>query len=135
MGIFNFFKKEEKENDWISKIPKNIAEIILQDIKTNPQACSVDEIPQGYGKFGLEKTNPIPVYGVPSNETYLTSLRTKNGERLRWRRVGSIEISNIVKPIDEYEIFNAEGNTIAFIYLSPYHWKTSKKAPEGFKII
>ena len=98
------------------------------------QACTSNEIPQGIGRFGLDKTNPIPIFGIPENENYLSKIRTKNGERVRWRRIGSSEISNILKPIDAYELFDAKGNTIAVFYLSPYHYKTSDKAPENFKI-
>jgi hypothetical protein len=104
-------------------------------IKNNPQACKMDEIPQGFGDFGLERTNPIPTYGVPENEIYLSNLRLTNGERIRWRRVGSFEIETINSPIDEYEIFSLNGDTISFLYISPYHLSTSRKAPRGFKIV
>ncbi|MBK9320158.1 MAG: hypothetical protein IPM91_16070 [Bacteroidetes bacterium] len=109
-----------------------MVDLLLNEIKSNHQACRVDEIPQGIGEFGLEKTNPIPTYGIPENETYLRSLRTLNGEVLRYRRTGSIEVENINKRVDEYEIFNFQGETIAFIYLSPYHWTTSKNLQSGF---
>lgn len=135
MGLFSFLNKEKKENDWTSILPKEYVALLLGEIKKNPQACREDEILQGFGKFGLEPSNPIPVYGVPSNETYLNSLRTLTGERLRWRRIGSLQVENIVSPIDKYEIFNSAGDTICFIYISPYHWRNSKKAPEGFKML
>lgn len=134
MGLFDFFKKQDKQPDWVSKLPKEMAELLLNEIKSNPQACSLDEIPQGIGKFGLEASNPVPIYGVPSNEIYLSSIILKDNSEIRWRRVGSIEVSNIVKPIDKYEIFNLKGDTICFLYLSPYHWKISRKCPEGFKL-
>ena len=135
MGLFDIFKKEDKEPEWVSNMPKEIISMFLKEIKSNPQACNQDEIPQGIGQFGFDKTNPIPVYGLPMNEQYLTSLRTMNGERIRWRRIRSLEISHINKPIDEYEIFNLKGDTMTLLYISPYHLKTSKKAPEGFKLI
>jgi Zn-dependent oligopeptidase len=62
-------------------------------------------------------------------------LRTFSGERVRWRRLGSLRVASIHKPIDEYEIFNTKGETIGIIYISPYHLKTSRKAPAGFKIV
>lgn len=135
MGFFDFFKPKKVEppqEDWTTMFPKEIVDGLLDEIKSNPQACRTDEISQGIGEFGLEKTNPIPVYGIPSNESYLQSLRTSNGEVLRYRRTGSIEVDNINKRVDEYEIFNFQGETIAFIYISPYHWTTSKKSPIGF---
>lgn len=137
MGIFDFFKKRKTEpikEDWTSRFPKEHVEGMLNEIRNNAQACSVDEIPQGFGEFGLEKTNPVPTFGIPSNEEYLQCLRTLNGEILRYRRIGSIEVENINNRVDEYEVFNYQGETIAFIYVSPYHWTTSKKSPIGFYI-
>jgi hypothetical protein len=136
MGLFDFFKKEEeKQPEWLSMIPKEMANMFLSEIRNNPQACKLDEIPQGIGNFGLDKTNPVPVYGVPENEIYLSKLRLSNGDRIRWRRIKSLEIASINKPIDEYEIFNMNGDTITLLYISPYHLKTSSKAPAGFKIV
>jgi hypothetical protein len=135
MGFFDFFKLKKTEppnKDWTAIFPKEMVDGLLTEIKGNPQACKADEIPQGIGEFGLEKTNPIPTFGIPENETYLHSLRTLNGKVLSYRRTGSIEVENINKRVDEYEVFNFKGETIAFIYISPYHWTTSKKSPVGF---
>ena len=128
MGLLDFFSKQPKEPDWATLLPKEIADIMLSEIKSNPQACSLDELPFGTGLFGIERTNPIPVYGVPENEKYLSKLRLHNGERVRWRRVGSLQVKSIERPIDEYEIFNLRGDTITFLYLSPYHLKTGNSA-------
>jgi hypothetical protein len=138
MGFFDFFKSKKPDSpkeDWTNLFPKEIVDGLLSEIKNNPQACWTDKIPQGIGEFGLEKTNPIPTYGIPENEAYLHSLRTSNGEVLRYRRTGSIEVDNINNSVDEYEIFNFQGETIAFIYISPYHWTTSKKSPIGFYVL
>lgn len=135
MGFFDIFKRKKFEipkSDWTTWMPREYADDLLNFIKSNSQACQSDEIQQGFGEFGLEKTNPIPTYGIPSNEVYLRSLRTSNGEVLRYRRNGSFEVDNIEKRVDEYEIYNFSGEIIAYLYLSPYHWKTSSKAPIGF---
>lgn len=135
MGFFNWLNTNgDKKPEWLRHLPKEMADMLIQQIDTNPQACKTDQIPQGEGVFGLTKTNPIPVYGIPENETYLSKLQLSNGGKIRWRRVGSQEIPSISKPIDEYEIFNHKGETVAMIYISPYHFKTSQKAPQGFKI-
>ena len=128
------FKKKVSNPDWIRDMPKEMVDSFLSRIKSNPQATRQDVILEGIGEFGLEKTNPIPTFGIPEKETYLQSLRSLNGETLRYRRTGSIEIESINQPIDEYEIFNHQGETIAFLYLSAYHWKTSLKAPIGFYV-
>ena len=133
MGIFDLFKIKKSVPEWVSQFPAEYVEIILNQIKINPQSCNLDEIPQGTGKFGLELTNPIPINGIPSNEEYLKKLILNNGSKIRWRREGSLRISNISMPIDKYEIFDLEGNTVCFLFLSPYHLKTSEKIPEGFR--
>ena len=74
MGLFKFYKnkkRNKKELDWVSRVPKQVADPFLQEIRDNPQACSGGEILQGIGDFGFNMSNPIPMYGIPSNETFL----------------------------------------------------------------
>ena len=91
-----------------------------------------DKIPDGYGEFGLEVTNPIPIHGVPENELYLRKLRCENGNVIKWKRLGSTGAPNIAQIIDNYEIYDTLGNKICNLYLCPYHRKTSNKVPKGF---
>jgi hypothetical protein len=98
------------------------------------EGCNTDEIPWGKGNFGYEPTNPIPTAGTYANEVYLDRLRSLNGEIVQWERTGSCSAPNIEKPIDEYEIFNSSGQIITKLYISPYHRKTSEKAPDGFSL-
>lgn len=135
MGLFDLFKNDNQDPIWLSTLPKDMINLVLSEIRSNSQACKQNEISQGFGDYGLKKTNPIPVFGVPENENYLSKLRLLNGEKIRWRRIGSLFADNIEKPIDEYEIFNLKGDTLSLLYISPYHWKTSQKAPSGFKIV
>tara|TARA_A100001015_G_scaffold72901_1_gene80853 strand:- start:956 stop:3349 length:2394 start_codon:yes stop_codon:yes gene_type:complete len=113
-------------------IDDSLLVMIVMGITTNPEACDQDEIPGAIGEFGLNKTNPVPVYGIASNEIYLKGLNTKFGEKITWTRKGSYLIDEIQKEIDEYLIYNENGKFLTTIYISPYHWKTSKKIPKGF---
>jgi hypothetical protein len=124
-----------KELDWVSMMPKEFAQLLLQQIKSNPQATVTDEIYGTVGEFGLDPTNPVPVYGIPNNDVYLGRLRTLDGMPIKWDRVGSIQINGIYEPIDNYNAFDSKGNKIANIYISPYHLHTSLKAPKGFKMV
>ena len=36
---------------------------------------------------------------------------------------------NFIIPVDEYELFKINGETISFLYFSAYHYETSKKVP------
>ena len=55
-------------------------------ISSNINACNMDIIPEGLGDFGLEKSNPIPIYGIDNIENYFSSIRyesiSKDGEML-----------------------------------------------------
>lgn len=132
LNFFNFRKRKDVNPEWITSMPKELVEGFLSRIKNNSQATKEDTILEGIGEFGLEKSNPIPTFGIPEKENYLRSLRTSNGDYLRYRRTGSLEVENINHPVDEYEIFNYQGETIAFLYFSAYHWRTSQKSPIGF---
>lgn len=91
-----------------------------------------DVMPQGYGEFGLEVTNPIPIHGVPENEVYLRKLRLSDGSKIAWKRIGSCGAPNIEDIIDNYEICDQYGTRICNLYLCPYNRKTSSKTPKGF---
>lgn len=94
--------------------------------------CTENEIPNGYGEFGLTETNPVPVKGILANEAYLSQLRTLKGEELRWNRLGSTHAPNINSPIDIYHVTTKNGIDMGKIYISPYQNHTSTKAPKGF---
>jgi hypothetical protein len=97
--------------------------------------CDADEVPGGYGAFGFAITNPVPVKGVISNEYYLSRLRTADGKRITWERVGSRQSPQSGKPVDLYRIFDVEETEIARLFISPYHKRVSNQAPEGFRLL
>lgn len=125
-------KVRVKNFAWLSTIPQYLADFHLKQILTNSQATDIGIIAQGKGMFGLRKSNPIPICGIPNNTKYLNRLRTIAGKRISYQRLKSCTTSNIEKRIDEYQIFNTNGKKIVKLYLCPYHLKTSAKAPEGF---
>lgn len=96
--------------------------------------CSTDEIPGGFGEFGLEVTNPIPAQGINGCQAYLNRLQTNTGEVVKWERIGSFLADNIENVIDGYQIADGNGVHIATLYLSPYHNAISNKAPRGFRL-
>lgn len=124
------FGKNEKET-----IGREEIEVLseLTESMRGKEGCDTDEIPDGYGEFGLEVTNPVPVKGILANEIYLGRLITEYGEKITWERTGSYGSENIDNPIDGYAIFDKSGKQIATIYISPYHQKISNKVPRGFK--
>lgn len=127
--------------------PKSIMDVLNEDpkfqemkglfeamSKLNEGGTEEDTIPDGYGEFGHEVTNPIPVNTVMGNIAYLGTLRTLDGKKVQYERTGSTMAPNIDSPIDEYEI-TVDGRIIATIYISPYHKKNSERPPKGFKLV
>lgn len=92
-----------------------------------------DIMPEGYGEFGLEKTNPIPASSIPHSYFYIGRLRTQNGSEITYNRIGSFGAPNISHPIDGYSI-SSNGQKLATVYICPYNKKTSTKAPKGFML-
>ena len=101
---------------------------------SNPNGTDQDEMPEGYGEFGLEITNPIPTSSIPQNRFYLNRLRTIDNLTVTYDRIGSMRAKNIQSLIDGYRIF-VNGKQIATLYICPYNKKTSTKAPKGFKLV
>ena len=93
---------------------------------------SEDMMPEGYGEFGLEITNPIPIHGIPENEIYLKKLRLNDGSKISWKRIGSCSPKNIDSIVDNYLIFDSKGDEVCNLYLCPYNLRTSHKTPKGF---
>lgn len=98
----------------------------------NRDGCAEDEIPGAEGEFGLCDTNPVPIFGIFASKIYLARLRTADGGRITYSRIGSLYSSVSDHPIDCYRIFNGRQEQIAVIFISPYHRKNSTKAPKGF---
>lgn len=118
------------ENSQLSDL-KDILDLMA---KSNPEGTDLDTIPDGYGEFGLEVTNPIPVHTILGNMSYLSRLRTLAGEEVEYDRLGSTDAPNIESLIDMYEI-SVNGQQLTTLYISPYNKKNSERAPKGFKLV
>ena len=103
-------------------------------LKDNYGGLQYDEIPGGFGEYGITITNPVPVNGIPSSGKYLSRLVTSDGLNIKWNRLGSGCADNIDNPIDIYVITDEKGQSRDTIYISPYHPSTSNKAPKGYRI-
>lgn len=120
------------KHDWISEFAPDISGLMLYLINKNPQACFTNIIPEGTGKYGYSPTNPIPTFGMGGNLTYLDSLTPNVEMRPIFKKKGCIMVDNINMPVDEYEVYTPHGQFVTNLYLSPYHYRTSRLAPEGF---
>ena len=100
--------------------------------RLNEDGTDEDEIPEGYGEFGYELTNPIPVNTAFGSHTYLAKLKTMDNLKISYKRIGSFGSPVSDHPVDGY-IITSDGKELTTLYFSCYHKKNSKKAPKNFK--
>ena len=118
------------------QLTKNPTYQLLQEIQNamGRDATQNGMIPDAYGKFGYDVTNPIPVKGTMGEIAYLAKLRTEKGVKVEYKRIGSTRVANINHPIDIYDI-RGDGEHICKLHLCPYYKENSANAPQGFKLI
>ena len=92
-----------------------------------------DELPNGFGEFGLTVTNPVPTISVYGSNDYLSRIRF-NGQPIIYERLGSTSSEITNGSIDIYSV-SCSGKSLGDIYICPYHRRNSKKAPKGFVFI
>lgn len=131
MGLFDLFGKKKKEEQEAADL---LRAIIQYQVESRKDGVDTDDIPKGYGPYGLCKTNPVPTRGVPGSNEYLSRLRTSDGEKIDSSRIGSTRAEDVTSgAIDMYSISRG-GVSLGTIYLCPYHKRNSNKAPEGFRL-
>lgn len=75
--------------------------------------------------FGLTSDNPVPVNGQFGQLTYLSRLRTKDGQGFLFQRLGSIHT------VDEYQLLSFDGEVSLNVFLDLYHPRRSRKPIVG----
>jgi hypothetical protein len=86
-------------------------------------------------EFGLVPEKPIFTLAteiIDGQRAYLGKLRTLNGDKITWKRIGSTSVEGINGMIDIYEIFLPSGDLYRTVYINMYGARTSKAAPAGF---
>ena len=135
----NLIKTKHKKKSVLDELNANPKFQELQGLykamhAMNEDGTDQDTIPNGYGEFGYDLTNPIPVNTIFGNTAYLAKLRTMDGTKVAYNRIGSFSSPVSDKPVDGYEVF-ANEEKVATLYIDPYNKKNSNKAPKNFKLI
>ena len=140
MGLFGGKKKSSSElPQEIEKIFEKIARVMedeefqnsMYSLSIKNQIVSgpdLDKLPDGVGEFGRSEGNPIPVNGPIGELVYLSNLRTKDGQRLLYHRLGS------VGSIDIYETVSIDGSMWDILFFSMYHPRKSRIVPSAYSI-
>ena len=105
----NFTKsigKQKSYYDVLNENPKfqEIKELYDAMEKLNKGGTDQDIMPEGFGEFGHDLTNPIPVNTIMGSISYLSKLRTMDGIKVEYERAGSLSAPNIKRIIDRYSI-------------------------------
>jgi hypothetical protein len=131
------------------KTKKKQPSAIMDELKSNPKfqemkglfevmqsmnedGTDQDEIPEAFGEFGYQLSNPIPVKTTFGSISYLDKLKTENNLKVTYERIGSFSSPISNHPVDGYQI-SVDGKNLATLYISCYHKKNSEKAPKNFK--
>jgi len=135
MSLLGFFKPK-KEKTVLEENPDLMQQKVLFDLLSGmcDDGCDTDELPQSAGRFGYDITNPIPTHTVQGSTCYLEKLQTYDGEKIKYKRLGSCSSDISSHPIDLYKISHPNGEKLGEIYLSPYHKRNSEKPPTGFRL-
>lgn len=86
-------------------------------------------------EFGLVPEKPIFTLAteiVEGQSTYLGKLRTLNGDKITWKRMGSTSVDSVNGMIDIYETYLPSGEPYKTLYINMYGARSSKAAPAGF---
>ena len=103
--------------------------------ESRTDAVDSDDIPSGYGPFGLCKTNPVPTSNILGSKEYLSRLRTIDGQPVESFRRGSTSAKDVTNGmIDMYQI-SLNGEMLGTVFICPYHSRNSGKAPDGFRLV
>lgn len=90
---------------------------------------------RGAPDYGWDSEEPISVCGIPDAYLYLSRLRTLDGAPIRFERKGSLTVDGYDNLVDEYVIFDLNGNELGCLYIFPYGTSNPNKCPEGLKLI
>ena len=171
MGLFDWLFKTktpaQKNEEYLEKLRRKTIihekKSVMHDIiiMSPHDSSKKDTNPLGSGKFGLEPSNPIPIYGIDNIPAYMDKLRykytSKSGSgtttynHITFMRTSesdnskigskkpeskgnasSTSSTNIKGHIDVYNLYSIGDEKLAKIYVNCYSLKTSDKVPEGF---
>lgn len=116
----------------------NEDDLLTKQIRLNHglagQATLGDEVEGASGKFGFDRTNPIPINGIDNINNYFDKLKLITGESITYKRLRSEASVGLPFLLDQYEVYNLAHKAIARLYIYAYHGENSGKAPDGFEL-
>lgn len=125
----NEFVLENDEDMSILDVMVNLLCQVEDTAKKNSEAEKENtEDPE----YGLVPNKPIFTRGVNESKKYLDMLRTPSGEKLLWKRRGSMVVHGINGMVDIYDSKLQSGEVYITVYINMYGSANTKKVPKGF---
>ena len=131
-------KEETLTDEIITPVVENetAAQILASGIIEGQKAMEANKENQPHNEldtdFGIVPNKPIYTVGIDEQEKYLKSLRTINGEPIKWNRRGSMNVDGVNGMVDVYDTFLPSGEEYKTIYINMYGASNSTFAPKGF---
>ncbi len=91
----------------------------------------VDTVPNASGRFGYDKSNPIPVHWPQGELDYLAGLQCECGVSFLFHRMGSFDQGPDGHLIDGYELICRNRKHRFKLFMDMYHAGPSSLLPEG----
>ena len=115
---------------------ETVAKILASGIIEGQKAMEANKESQLHNEldadFGLVPQKPVYTVGIDEQEKYLKSLRTINGEPVKWNRRGSMSVDGVNGMVDVYDTYLPSGEEYKTIYINMYGAYNSTFAPKGF---
>lgn len=112
------------------------AKILASGIIEGQKAMEANKEIQSHNEldadFGLVPHKPVYTVGIDEQEKYLKSLRTINGEQIKWNRRGSMSVDGVNGMVDVYDTYLPSGEEYKTVYINMYGASNSTFAPKGF---
>ncbi len=115
---------------------ETVAKILASGIVEGQKAMEANKESQPHHEldadFGLVPQKPVYTVGLDEQEKYLKSLRTINGEPIKWNRRGSMNVDGVNGMVDAYDTYLPSGEEYKTIYINMYGASNSTFTPKGF---
>lgn len=131
-------KEEPLTDEVITPVVENetAAKILASGIIEGQKAMEANRESQPHNEldadFGLVPQKPVYTVGIDEQEKYLKSLRTINGESIKWNRRGSMNVDGVNGLVDVYDTYLPSGEEYKTVYINMYGASNSTFAPKGF---
>lgn len=115
-----------------------LAKVLAAGVVEGQKAMEANKESQPHNEldadFGLVPQKPVYTVGIDEQEKYLKSLRTINGEPIKWNRRGSMSVDGVNGMVDVYDTFMLSGEEYKTIYINMYGAYNATMAPRGFML-